>query len=465
VNQDVMSNPRVNVRIGDGREVLLTSRRRYDLIVSEPSNPYRAGVASLFTSEFYRAAASRLTNDGLFLQWVQAYEIDFRTLHTVYATICREFPSVETWMTQNGDFLLVGSRQPILRNADLLRARMLEEPFKSAIANAWGATNLEGVLARFIGNRDFSRFLAGAGPKRPNTDDRTLLEYYFARQAGGPNLLNIDLLRQLALQRQEHLPGWSGRPIDSNQLMLQRASMRLLEDIRPPTPPREHPLYARAAAMNCYIGGDYTAAYQWWRASGTFTACDLTELAMVADVLANADDPAAPSHIEALRPWRPAEAGLVLARLRLRRGELPAAAAALEGAFEVYRRDPWTWLVLAERSLPLAVRIAEKDPALAERMFAALEAPFSVYCLELPRLETRLDVAHVIEGDAPGERTRAAIDAFGRHVPWTLPTLAARAGSYARLGDPRAEEARRELRAYMHLLPPQPYGPDGAALP
>ena len=76
VNHDVMTNPKVHVTIGDARETLLTSRDRYDVIASEPSNPFRAGIASLFTLEFYRAASARLTEDGVFAQWVQAYEID-----------------------------------------------------------------------------------------------------------------------------------------------------------------------------------------------------------------------------------------------------------------------------------------------------------------------------------------------------------------------------------------------------
>src|SRR5204862_2748601 len=56
VNQDVMTNPKVSITIGDAREALLTGRDRYDVIASEPSNPYRAGIGSLFTQEFYRAA-------------------------------------------------------------------------------------------------------------------------------------------------------------------------------------------------------------------------------------------------------------------------------------------------------------------------------------------------------------------------------------------------------------------------
>ena len=97
VNHDVLQNPKTRIHIADARERLLASRDRYDLIFSEPSNPYRACVASLFTREFYDAAASRLNRGGLFLQWVQAYEIDADTLRTIYATIGSAFPQTETW--------------------------------------------------------------------------------------------------------------------------------------------------------------------------------------------------------------------------------------------------------------------------------------------------------------------------------------------------------------------------------
>src|SRR4029079_1574121 len=93
VNQHALSNPKVHVIIGDGREVLLSTSQKYDVIASEPSNPYRAGIASLFTREFYQPAALRLSAGGIFAQWVQAYEIDARTLGTVYATMGSVFPN------------------------------------------------------------------------------------------------------------------------------------------------------------------------------------------------------------------------------------------------------------------------------------------------------------------------------------------------------------------------------------
>ena len=133
VNQDVMNNPKVRITIGDAREALLTSRERYDLIVSEPSNPYRAGIASLFTQEFYRAATDRLTDDGVFVQWIQAYEIDTPTLRTVYATLASVFPQVETWHTNPGDIVLVASKQRRTHRVSDLARRIAEEPYKSAL--------------------------------------------------------------------------------------------------------------------------------------------------------------------------------------------------------------------------------------------------------------------------------------------------------------------------------------------
>ena len=65
VNRDVLDNPKVAITIADAREVLLTTPRRYDLVFSEPSNPYRAGIASLFTQEFYEAVRDRNADPAL----------------------------------------------------------------------------------------------------------------------------------------------------------------------------------------------------------------------------------------------------------------------------------------------------------------------------------------------------------------------------------------------------------------
>ena len=138
VNRDVLNNPKVHITIGDARETLLTSRDRYDIIASEPSNPYRAGVASLFTLEYYQAAADRLNDDGVFAQWVQGYEIDSQTFSTVYATLAKVFPQIETWRTsRDNDLVLIASKHRRTYNARAINAQLAQEPFRTAMASVW----------------------------------------------------------------------------------------------------------------------------------------------------------------------------------------------------------------------------------------------------------------------------------------------------------------------------------------
>ena len=107
VNFNVMDEPRVRHFPGDGREHLLTTSERYDVIVNEPSNPYRAGIASLFTVEFYRSVQDKLTDDGLFVQWLQAYDLSPGTVRTVgfYAIIIIIATPVGGFIWNGGELL------------------------------------------------------------------------------------------------------------------------------------------------------------------------------------------------------------------------------------------------------------------------------------------------------------------------------------------------------------------------
>jgi spermidine synthase len=151
VNHDALANPKLHVTVGDGRELLLTTREKYDLIVSEPSNPYRAGVANLFTRDFYRSVQHRLEAGGMFLQWIQTYDIDDRTIEILYQTLGSVFPKIETWQTQEGDLLLVASQQSIPFDVDVLRERLAQEPFKTAMRVAWSAIGVEDFLLITLG--------------------------------------------------------------------------------------------------------------------------------------------------------------------------------------------------------------------------------------------------------------------------------------------------------------------------
>jgi spermidine synthase len=109
-NHRALDDPRTRLIVGDGRSHLQLTSRRYDVIVSEPSNPWIAGVAALFTREFFAAAADRLAPGGIIAQWANAYNISDRDLRAIVATFRSVFPDATVWLVGGDDVLLIGSR-------------------------------------------------------------------------------------------------------------------------------------------------------------------------------------------------------------------------------------------------------------------------------------------------------------------------------------------------------------------
>ncbi len=108
-NGDVLDDPRTHVIIQDGRAHLTMSDKRYDVIISEPSNPWMAGLASLFTEEFFSLAKGRLKEGGMYVQWIHSYMIDWENFSLVGRTFAAVFPGAVMFETGNGaDYLLVG---------------------------------------------------------------------------------------------------------------------------------------------------------------------------------------------------------------------------------------------------------------------------------------------------------------------------------------------------------------------
>jgi spermidine synthase len=194
-NHDALADPRTRLLVGDGRTHLLLSRDHYDVIISEPSNPWMAGIAALFTRDFFLAARDRLAPGGVLCQWAHTYDISGDDLRSIVATFLSVFPEGTLWLVGDGDVLLVGSNAPF-------------DPKLSGIAAAWRRTgvahDLEGVGARspfallslFVGE---GRAVADwAGPARVQTDDRAALEFSGPRSVfGRPTEDNAEALRAL----------------------------------------------------------------------------------------------------------------------------------------------------------------------------------------------------------------------------------------------------------------------------
>jgi spermidine synthase len=101
------NDPRSRIIIDDAKSYFARSPLRYDIVISEPSNPWVSGVASLFTVDFYRRVRRQLTDGGVFVQWIQAYEFSNALLATILRALDEEFVDYAVYAVNDGDMMIV----------------------------------------------------------------------------------------------------------------------------------------------------------------------------------------------------------------------------------------------------------------------------------------------------------------------------------------------------------------------
>src|SRR5262249_43866866 len=178
LNRAVLNAHRLQIIYDDAPNFLLTSRRQYDLIISEPSNPWIAGVASLFTDEYYAAARRRLAPHGIFVQWVQAYALRPDDLRMIMGSFARHFADVTLWRGEESDLLLMGRADSSPLKFGRLRSLWQNQPLQSDFESL-DVHEPEGLVAYFLLDDSAVRRMAQGNSL--NTDDRTLLEYHAPR--------------------------------------------------------------------------------------------------------------------------------------------------------------------------------------------------------------------------------------------------------------------------------------------
>lgn len=109
-NNHFAKDPRIRIIVQDGRNHLILSRTNYDVVISEPSNPWMAGMANLYTKESFETIRDRLNDDGIFIQWINAERMDWRTLAMIGKTFSTVFPNSVMMVSPIGgaDFFFVG---------------------------------------------------------------------------------------------------------------------------------------------------------------------------------------------------------------------------------------------------------------------------------------------------------------------------------------------------------------------
>ncbi len=453
VNEGVLQLPNVEVFLGDGRELVMAhTGPPWDIIFSEPSNPYRAGIASLFSADFYRAASDRLGEEGLFAQWLQAYEVDAATVETVFATMASVFPVVETWQTCTSDLLLVASKSPIRHDAARISQRVAQEPFRKALGRVWGVSGVEGFYSAFVAQDPFARALLAALPDAISTDDLPVLEFGFSGSVGR-GAFDLRDARALAAQLKANLPPVPAGALDMARLPdANSARLTAIFDEGRGGAGAEPAQRARSRARAAWAKGDLGEARQAWVEGGDPLPVQPLDLVIVAETAAAVGhEEAAQAAIAGLvADGRVAEASFATARLRAGQKRVEETTAALVRGFEAAQVDPWIFPAMLERALGLASAVSAA-PGQAEPLWRVLATPFAIALEDDHRLGRRMEIG------ANLDFLGTCVEALAPMEPWVpfIPKLLQdRAKCYEAHGHPLLDKAREDLETLLELRTP-----------
>jgi spermidine synthase len=212
-NHGVLHDPRLQIILQDGRNHLLTTQKKYDVITADATHPWSADSWILYTSEMYRLVRSRLTDQGIFCQWVPLHWMSMDDFKCVLRTIRMEFQHLSLWYT--GSYVVaVGSQNPITPDLSDFRHRMQTTAIQKDLTSV-GIDSPASLLGLYLlANDDIDRFV-GEGPL--NTDDFAYLEHSasrcFGRETTPENLAALMKARQfpeflLTDCRPDSLPGF-----------------------------------------------------------------------------------------------------------------------------------------------------------------------------------------------------------------------------------------------------------------
>jgi spermidine synthase len=177
-NSAAFADPRGAIRIDDAKTYFSSGNRRYDVIISEPSNPWVSGVSSLFTREFYRRIRGHLEPGGMLVQWMQLYEIDASLVATILRALGEEFPHYAVYAASDHDLLVVAGERPLPGAA---RAEVFEHPGLAKelwTVHTFSAGDFD---ARYIGSRATLEPLVASYGMPANSDYAPVLDLNAAR--------------------------------------------------------------------------------------------------------------------------------------------------------------------------------------------------------------------------------------------------------------------------------------------
>jgi spermidine synthase len=189
-NQAARRNPKLDVVISDAYRALIRSGKSYDLIVSEPSNPWVSGVEMVYTKEFLEVVKSHLAPGGVYAQWMHQYETDDESVELVLRTYDAVFDHTAVWYTLLADMLIVGITDPeTALDVDRIAERAALPDFAAGLKRS-GVESVEALLAHEILPVGVIRAASLAGPLHtilhPRLNHQAVHGFFLGKQAELP---------------------------------------------------------------------------------------------------------------------------------------------------------------------------------------------------------------------------------------------------------------------------------------
>lgn len=227
-NHNVLQDKRLNLVIDDAKSFLHTTPRRYDVVISEPSNPWIAGVGNVFTVEFYNVVKSRLNQHGIMVQWLHTYSMDDQIVQLILRTFSHVFDHITIWNTVSGsggggDFLLVGSVEPVSPDFSRMEGLLKNSKISGDLKRV-GVDSLLHLLGTQSASSQVVSALKGRGVL--NYDRFPILEYQ------APRLLFQGASSRLFLDNDERLIAPGVSKLFLSEYLRSRGRGISIEDLR-----------------------------------------------------------------------------------------------------------------------------------------------------------------------------------------------------------------------------------------
>lgn len=174
VNENCLNDPRLKIVIEDAQSYLNIADKKFDVIISEPSNPWIAGIGNLFSKEYFQRCKEKLNPGGIMAQWFHIYEMDDEVLRLVLSTFASVFPYVQVWGGVQGDLILIGLDNDIKPDLNILLSKF-QTPEVQANLNRIGINNLFTLLTTQYLSPENSFVLTHQNPI--NSNKKPLLEF------------------------------------------------------------------------------------------------------------------------------------------------------------------------------------------------------------------------------------------------------------------------------------------------